>query len=260
MLRMRPRSYDFVVGQGHGGAYRWVKRFVKRSGLFLWHEYWDGLPTKGDSYAGYHAPPPERLSARMFRMIEPLDGIVVGCERARSNLSHVQGLHKPIRIVPPLTKVDAGEISARRYDADTELSVLMVGRVGRGKGIEVRLDLWPTLTIGAATLELYGEFEDATLRVQAQSLAARDHSIRLHGGFKREDLSNILANADLGLMLSIEEGYGLVEILAASFEFRLSNGFSKPGFRLALLKLGFFCLNPCLNRCGSGVTWHVLQR
>lgn len=220
-FRLRSRSFGFVVGQGHGGAFRWAKRFVSRAGFLLWHEYWDGLPTKGDSYNGYRAPTLERLSGRMLRMIQSLDGIITGCERARTNLQTVQGVRKPIHIVPPLTQLHVGDIDERQYDAGSIINVVMVGRLGRGKGAEVIVGLWPRLNLGPASLHLFGDFEDADLEARMRAATSTVPSISLHGRFQREGLSAILREADLGLMLSIEEGYGLVvcEYMAAGVPF-----------------------------------------
>jgi glycosyltransferase involved in cell wall biosynthesis len=209
---------------------------VSPSGRFLWYEYWDGLPTKGDVYKGYGAVAPEGFPARMVRMIGSLDGIVAGCERARTNLRTIQGVRQPIRIVPPLTRLDSPHVEDRAYDADTQLNVVMVGRLGRGKGVEVLLvDIWPRLSIGPALLHLHGEFEDPDLKVRLESVAASHPSMRLHGGFERRKLAAILEGADLGLMLSIEEGYGLVtcEYMAAGLPFVMTDVGAAPEFTRA---------------------------
>jgi len=224
-FRLRKRSFEFVIGQGHGGAFRWARRFVARNGFLLWHEYWDGLPTKGDSYETYGKPPPERLSWRMRRMIESVDGIVTGCERASMNLRTVQKVQKPILVVPPLTRLQIANVVECQYDAESIINLVMVGRLGRGKGAEVIVRLWPQLNLGPACLHLFGEFEDAELKARLEIASLKAPCIKLHGKFEREDLPSILDRADLGLMLSIEEGYGLVvcEYMAAGLPFVMTD-------------------------------------
>jgi glycosyltransferase involved in cell wall biosynthesis len=161
----------------------------------------------------------------MLRMVESLDGIVTGCERARTNLRTVQGVRKPIHIVPPLTQVEVLDVAERHYGSESTINVVMIGRLGRGKGAEVIVGLWPHLKLGPACLHLFGDFEDAELQARIKVAASHALSIRLHGRFEREDLPRILRDADLGLMLSIEEGYGLVvcEYMAAGLPFVMTN-------------------------------------
>jgi glycosyltransferase involved in cell wall biosynthesis len=56
--------------------------------------------------------------------------------------------------------------------------------------------------------------------------------IHFHGPFDRADLPKILAKADLGLMLSIEEGYGLVawEYMACGLPFVMTDCGAAPEF------------------------------
>jgi glycosyltransferase involved in cell wall biosynthesis len=165
-------------------------------------------------------------------MIESVDGIVTGCERASMNLRTVQKVRKPILIVPPLTRLQIANVDERRYDAESIINVVMVGRLGRGKGAEVIVRLWPQLNLGPACLHLFGEFEDAELKARLEIATVNAACIKLHGRFELEDLPSILAQADLGLMLSIEEGYGLVvcEYMAAGLPFVMTDAGAAPEF------------------------------
>lgn len=209
--RLDRRSFDVVIGQGHGGALRWMRRFLRPGGVLIWHEYWYGVPTRGDDYEGSYATPrPAPLAPSMMRMIAKVDQIVTGCERARRNLVDVQRIRTPIEVIPPLD--DFGTPPAARdrtYAPDATVQVGFIGRQGRGKGTLALLDAWPRVGAGPAELHLHGRFIDDEVLARARTSAARDPSIHIHGIFGQADLVDILDATDLGLMISIEEGYGL---------------------------------------------------
>lgn len=225
LIRQLPaRSFDFVIGNCHGGAFRLLKRFVHPNGFFLWHEYWYGVPTRGDSYTEYAVPPPEVFGPPMRAMVKALDGTVTGCERARRNLRIIQQVQSPIEIIPPLTRLENAPVARERYyTQDSTLRLVMVGRMGFGKGVLALLETWRELEIGNAELHLWGPISDEFhTRIQSYLM---DPWIHLHGSFNRADLPQILDAADIGLMLSIEEGYGLVawEYMACGLPFVMTD-------------------------------------
>ena len=222
--RLAAGGYDLVLGQGHGGAFAWMKRFVKPGGQLVWHEYWYGVPTHGDDYAEYRVPAPARFGWKMRRMVDSLDAIVTGCERSVRNLLDVQRVDLPIRVVPPLTNLDdAHQAVDSAYDEDSVVRISMVARLGRGKGLGVLLELWRELKIGKAELHLYGQVAEHFLpEVEPYR---DDPTIFFHGPFERASLPDILRDADIGLMLSLEEGYGLSvwEYMAAGLPFVMTD-------------------------------------
>jgi len=224
MCQLKAYSFDVVIGNCHGGAFRFMKRFVKPGGLFLWYEYWYGVPTHGDSYMEYVTPQSKVFALPMRRMVEQLDGIVTGCERARQNLRTVQQVRAPIEIIPPLTQLEnATEAIERMYTQDSTLRLVMVGRMGFGKGVLALLQIWQKLEIGSAELHFWGPISNEfAARIQPYSA---DPRIFFHGSFIRSDLAHILDAADIGLMLSIEEGYGLVawEYMACGLPFVMTD-------------------------------------
>ena len=232
LKKLSEGSYDRVVGQCHGGAYLWMKRFVRPDGLFLWHEYWYGVPTRGDNYQEYKTPTPSELDWKMKRMVHQLDGIIVGCGRAKKNLVEIQKAYVPIKVIPPLTQIEATPCTVEKYcTANTRLKVVMIGRMGFGKGLGALLEIWDKLSIGEAELHLYGPVS-TPFAVQMQQRYKASERVFFHDGFKRADLPRILARADIGLMLSIEEGYGLVawEYMACGLPFVMTDCGAAPEF------------------------------
>jgi glycosyltransferase involved in cell wall biosynthesis len=168
----------------------------------------------------------------MNRMIESVDGIITGCARGQANLRNIQLVRAAIRILPPLTRLDIPQVTERSYDATTPINVVMIGRQGRGKGTELLLEIWHTLRAGPALLHIYGDCADAALRSHAQDTAARDPTIHLHGAYTHAQLPNILEGADIGLVLSAQEGYGLTacEYMAAGVPFVTTDVGAAPEF------------------------------
>lgn len=223
--RLSRRSFNMVIGQGHGGAFAWMKHFVGPNGLLVWHEYWYGVPAHGDNYSEYKVPAAAPFGPRMRRMVSQLDAIVTGCERARTNLEAVQRVSAPLALIAPLTHL-AGvpEAVERQYDEACLVRVVMTGRMGFGKGLGVLLRVWEGLEIGNAELHLYGPL-DSDFAQRAARRSEEHRRIYFHGPFDRETLPNLLSQADLGLMLSIEEGYGLVawEYMACGLPFVITD-------------------------------------
>lgn len=138
-----------------------------------------------------------------------MDGIVTGCELARKNLIEIQHVEKPIRIIPPLDRLmNLLQATDRTYRDSSALRLAMVGRLGNGKGVAALLNLWKHIDIGDAELHFYGADPDDKLRFLGEQLGLR--GVFFHGTFERADLPKLLEKVDIGLMLSFEEGYGLV--------------------------------------------------
>lgn len=229
------RPFDVVVGQGHGGAFKWMKRFVKPGGLFLWHEYWYGVPTNGDNYGAYEPPPLRRLPDHMLNLIYSVDAIVVGCDRATHNLRTIQGAKCPIHVIPPLTELrSSGDVSDKRYCDESLIKVAMIARQGIGKGTMAILDLWPELDIGNSELHLFGPVVSgpAGSRIFQRASELSSLGVHVHGPFDRATLPGTLGEIDLGLMLSIEEGFGLVplEYMACGVPFVMTDVGAAPEF------------------------------
>jgi glycosyltransferase involved in cell wall biosynthesis len=124
---------------------------------------------------------------------------------------NVQYAEVPIRVVPPLTKPSGNSgVVDRLYREDSHLHIGMVARHGRGKGTEALLRAWQQLNNQSATLHLWGPVAERGLRALVDRLASERADLEVHGPFDREELSRILDGLDIGLMLSVEEGYGLV--------------------------------------------------
>lgn len=223
---IEPNSFDLVIGQGHGAALSWTRRYLRPGGRLIWHEYWYGVPTRGDRYASFRAPQGERFGPMMRHMVRSVDAIVTGCVRSKVNLVEVQRIRCPIDVIPPLDSfMTSHRAKNRRYTRDAPLKVVMVGRQGRGKGTLALLNVWSELNLPNAELHIYGGASDPYVRDSLMKASADAKSVFWHGSFLSEDLEKILTSADLGLFTSVEEGYGLVacEYMAAGLPFVMTD-------------------------------------
>ena len=222
--QLRGERFDRVIGQGHGGTLALMREYLKPTGRLLWQEYWHGLPTHGDDYASYAVPPARRFGWKMKWVLRSVDGVVTGCRRASRNLREIQGYAGPLLVVPPMTLDPETSEVARSQRADRTLKIVFVGRLGRGKGAEALLKVWPSLEIGPAELHFHGSVPPGYGETIIKRYAEMPH-VTFHGPFSRDALAGIMHEADLGLMLSIEEGFGLVacEYMAAGVPFVMTD-------------------------------------
>jgi glycosyltransferase involved in cell wall biosynthesis len=74
------------------------------------------------------------------------------------------------------------------------------------------VELWPQLRIGRASLSLVGPFADRELESALRERASRREDVTITGPLSRGQLRSFLQVVDIGLLLSVEEGYGLVTL------------------------------------------------
>ncbi len=273
--QLHRRRYDVIIGQGHGRAFLWLRRFLAPGGQLIWHEHWDALPTRGDDYpGGYGTPDPEPFGRRMSQVAQRVDGILVDSRRANENLRHIQRVQSvKVKTVRPLTSVcPSGEVEDRSYEPASPICIGMIGRHGRGKGSVTLARLWSSIEgIEPATLEYWGPAIEASIHDELREIARKDPTFRFHGPFAPEERSTILHSLDLGLLVAVEEGYGLVVVeymaagvpflmtdVGASFEFGFSNpdGMVVPVDELAVAR----GIAEMVDRIRSGRTSRQRQR
>jgi glycosyltransferase involved in cell wall biosynthesis len=91
-----------------------------------------------------------------------------------------------------------------------------MGSVNRLKNLRVVLDAM-RMTRGAAKLDVHGRRQDPREAARLERAARADVRIRYRGPYSEDDLPDILARTDVGLVPSLTESFSLVvrEFLAA---------------------------------------------
>ncbi len=132
-----------------------------------------------------------------------LDGFLV---ESPVQMEAYASLEVPVKAVPQIGQVSAApERRPRRID---ELHVAFMGRLIAAKGMYRLLDLWPSLDIQPARLDIYGhgpERERLEQEVRNRGLSA---CVRFHGEYDADGLGDIMAHTDL-LVFPTDHAEGL---------------------------------------------------
>jgi glycosyltransferase involved in cell wall biosynthesis len=160
----------------------------------------------GGYVIGTHAGPPilEReyvhTAARSI-----LDGFLVESEL---QIPAYTSLGVPVRAIPHLPNTAA--VAPRPQRQIDNLRVAFMGRLDRNKGMYRLLEIWPTLNIDPATLDIYGDgMERSGLENQIRGMGLQEQ-VQMRGAWTPEQLPSIMENIDLVVLPSDFEGVPLV--------------------------------------------------
>jgi glycosyltransferase involved in cell wall biosynthesis len=141
-----------------------------------------------------------------------LDGFLV---ESALQIEAYRSLGVPIGAIPHLANVRGA--SLRRQRKIDTLRVAFLGRLDRRKGMYRLLDVWPTLQIQPATLDIYGDGQERLgLEKEVRSLGLEE-KIRLRGAWTPEQLPAIMDKTDLVVLPSDYEGVPLVLLECMAF-------------------------------------------
>jgi len=129
---------------------------------------------------------------------------------------------KPIRVIPFLTSNAPMPLPARSRPVGTgTLRVTYLGRLVKHKRPDQLVRRWKALRgapgLDLATLDVYGYDPTGEMLKELRQLAAEPNlanHVRIHGNYEPESLPAILAETDLVVLPSLEEGLPLVLVEA----------------------------------------------
>ena len=200
------RSFDTVICHGFGLTLPWFRRFVAPGGRFFWHEHTDGARARIVA-PGFHPPAASRYPW-MFRRMFPSPHRRPGwLGSGRGKPAAHTGRNVPgSRGLPPL--MAPGEIP-RAFERDLgtgPLRISIFGALHPTKGTDALLRLWPSLSIGAATLHFHGPLAMPPIDALARELRV---PAAFHGPYGSEEVPALMRATDLALIPSLHEGYPL---------------------------------------------------
>jgi glycosyltransferase involved in cell wall biosynthesis len=169
---------------------------------------------KPDGYViGTHAGPPHLEREYVHPATRQiLNGFLV---ESASQIEAYRSLGVPIGAIPHLANV-RGAPRWRQRKIDT-LRVAFMGRLDRNKGMYRLLDVWPSLQIQPATLDIYGDGRERLgLEKEVRNLGLAEN-IRLRGAWTPEELPAIMDKTDLVVLPSEYEGLPLVLLECMAF-------------------------------------------
>jgi alpha-maltose-1-phosphate synthase len=145
---------------------------------------------------------PEWKQQRKNAELALADVVVVPCEWARESLRFSTA--KPQNVVTVPYGTPASEVSARTRRPDGPFTVLFAGQVGMRKGVPLLLEAWNDLQFGDAQLRLAGSMglDEAYIN--------EFQNVSYVGPVSRTRLLELMAEADLLVLPSVAEGFGLV--------------------------------------------------
>ena len=141
-----------------------------------------------------------------------LDGFLV---ESVSQSPAYSSLGIPIQAIPHLPNARAVRPRQRR-NIDS-LSVAFLGRLDRNKGMYRLLEIWPTLEIQPARLDIYGDGRERSGLESEIRKMGLEQQVRVRGSWTPEDLPAIMANIDLVVLPSEFEGVPLVLLECMAF-------------------------------------------
>jgi glycosyltransferase involved in cell wall biosynthesis len=154
-----------------------LARFVKPNGYVLGTNV--GTPNLDTDYL--HA------AAR-----SALDGFLV---ESPVQMEAYASLGVPVKAVPQIGQVSAAP--ERRPRQIEELHVAFLGRLIAAKGVYRLLDMWPTLTIQPARLDIYGHGPELQKLEQEVRSRGLENRVKVHGEYDTDALGEIMTRTDL---------------------------------------------------------------
>jgi glycosyltransferase involved in cell wall biosynthesis len=207
--RLAP-EYDLVLCHGTGGSHRWFHRFVRPGGRFVWHDHMSGTRLDAPPLV-FEQPVLQPYSGRVLAAARQADFALVGSDHGRRNLAVVQKLPCPVWVLPPLREFLPLPEVVDRPSGGAVLRLSVLGALDDRKGVIPLLKLWRSLRIGPARLTFHGPDPGDRYAAFARTLGLQA-SVRFAGPYQSADTPRILAETDLGLILSFAEGYPLTTL------------------------------------------------
>jgi glycosyltransferase involved in cell wall biosynthesis len=133
---------------------------------------------------------------------------VIGSEAGANNLRKLQGRHCDISVAAPLAPLAAETVTDRAFSHDSVLKFcLFAATLDHRKGAPQLLRLWNSIDVGPCQLHLWGHDTRNQLEERSHRLGLKN--VHFHGAFHPSDLPQLMHATDIGLVLSLHEGYPL---------------------------------------------------
>jgi glycosyltransferase involved in cell wall biosynthesis len=202
---LTPRRANSLYCIGAGHSHFLMHRLRPKDTVSINHEI--VVPPAPDSMAGLCA--------------ERLDVSVANSRKVAERMREYWP-RKPIRIIPFLTSDQPLPAPVRQRVGETgRLRVVYLGRLVTHKRPDQLVRRWQTLmshpVMAAAQLDVYGFDPEGTMLKELRAFVIENNiseSVAIHGEYELNALPQILANSDLVVLPSLDEGLPLVLVEA----------------------------------------------
>lgn len=197
------RDYDLLYCIGHSRIHTYFKRFLRKSGVAVYHEILD-------------CPRPGSVTENV---LPAMDYIVANSNPVQERMK-ARWPDKVIDVIPFLTKSDAYPIpKIRSPKGDGVVHICFLGRLAKHKRAPDLVYHWNTLEdeVGVTRLDVYGDEPQANTLNELRDWIDKEnlsHMICCHGAYGHGDLDKILDNVDIVVLPSEWEGLPLVLVEA----------------------------------------------
>jgi glycosyltransferase involved in cell wall biosynthesis len=205
--RLVPRTANSLYCIGAGRSHFLMHRLRPRAAVSINHEI--VIPPAPDSLAGQCAAHLDVSVANSGKV----------AERMREYWPQ-----KPVRIIPFLTSDRAQPVPSRqRVGEGSQLRVVYLGRLVAHKRPDELVHRWRALSahplLASARLDVYGSGPDGNMLKELRDFVANSElseKVCLHGEYELNALPRILAESDMVVLPSLDEGLPLVLVEAMS--------------------------------------------
>lgn len=145
----------------------------------------------------------------MIRSGKAADLVLVGSERGRENLRATQGIERPIKVLFPLQEPPSAMDVGDRNVGSGLIRIGYFGRLEPAKGIDALLNIWKRLRIGRTVLNLHGPDPEGSYQRLVHRMGLSEQ-VEVKGPYVQADLQMLLAETDLAVLPSLNEGNPIV--------------------------------------------------
>jgi glycosyltransferase involved in cell wall biosynthesis len=204
-FHLRKRYFNALYCIGAGRSHQYLRKLVEPETVGIYHEIVSGFnPTSVEA----------QCAVSLGTIIANSDKVGHEITKFLPNV--------PLCVLPFLTSEAPSPIPPDRQPIGSrEIRVVYLGRLVPHKRPDQLVREWSTISnlhpLSPARLDVFGSDNDPTLLNELRQFVVEknlNNQIKLHGSYKTQDLSYILAQADLVVLPSLLEGLPLVLVEA----------------------------------------------
>jgi glycosyltransferase involved in cell wall biosynthesis len=204
-FHLKQQHFNALYCIGAGRSHQYLRKLVGANTVGIYHEI-------------VSSPNPTSVEAQCA---VSLGTIIANSQKVGQEMTKLWP-NVPLRVIPFLTALSPSPVpQIRQPIGEKEIRVVYLGRLVPHKRPDRLVREWSTISkwpaLNPARLDVFGSDNDPSLLNELRQFVAEKNltdQVKLHGSYKTEDLSRILAQADVVVLPSLLEGLPLVLVEA----------------------------------------------